>query len=179
MNCLCDLIPDGSGEFNPNGLKKLLEALKINDSITVLDLSNNLVCGVFEGMDDPSSHTCEAVQELAETLAANHSITSINLSGNFLRADGVALVAKALKGNKVLKTLELRGNGLCEDPFYGKQWPTNAAIVQLAESLTVNKTITSIDLRENKYNFKDKACIWEALKANNLETEISWDDLAD
>ncbi|KAL1510401.1 hypothetical protein AB1Y20_006710 [Prymnesium parvum] len=180
MNCLCDLIPDGSGEFNPNGLKKLLEALKINDSITVLDLSNNLVCGVFEGMDDPSSHTCEAVQELAETLAANHSITSINLSGNFLRADGVALVAKALKGNKVLKTLECAITALPSALRVNSNVvKTYTAIVQLAESLTVNKTITSIDLRENKYNFKDKACIWEALKANNLETEISWDDLAD
>jgi hypothetical protein len=107
-----------------DGAKALADALKVNSTITSINLSNNNV-----GVD--------GAKALAAALKVNSTITSINLSNNNVGVDGAKALADALKDNSTITSISLSYNNVDVD---------GAKV--LADALKINSTITSIDLHQ-------------------------------
>jgi hemolysin III len=84
-------------DFDKGGLLPLVEVLKENKTIKVLD---------FRGAKIGSTG-CIALRDLLEK---NQTITSIDLTENRIDHHGIETLSHALKVNKTLKNLILRGN---------------------------------------------------------------------
>jgi Ran GTPase-activating protein (RanGAP) involved in mRNA processing and transport len=71
--------------------------LKLNPSVTSIDLSNNHI-------------RAEGASALAGALKLNMSLTSINLSYNDIRAEGASALAGALELNTSVTSINLSDN---------------------------------------------------------------------
>ena len=103
----------------------LCEVLKVNSTLTKLDLISNYI--------GP-----EGATNLAEGLKMNSTLTELYLSDNDIGDQGATSLAEALEMNSTLTVLHLCENGI------GDQGATG-----LAKALRVNSTLTALDLREN------------------------------
>uniref|UniRef100_A0A6B2LEI3 Uncharacterized protein n=1 Tax=Arcella intermedia TaxID=1963864 RepID=A0A6B2LEI3_9EUKA len=102
----------------------LSEGLKLNSSLTVLDLRS---CGIeFNG-----------VPPIVEVLKSNTTLTAIDLSGNMLTHKGTTMIAEGLKLNSTLKQLALKKTSV------GVEGAT-----AILESLQSNTTLTKIALED-------------------------------
>eukprot|EP00434_Breviolum_minutum_P029065 symbB.v1.2.025710.t2/scaffold2513.1/size77311/3 len=122
------------------------EALKINMTLTHVDLSNNLI-------------GTEGLKALVEALKINKAVTQINLSNNNLGPEVAKVLAEVLDANATVMRIELQTN------FIG---PDGAKAI--AEALKLNKTVTHINLSDNNFGVVDGLgplqAIAEALKVN-------------
>ncbi|CAF1592671.1 unnamed protein product, partial [Didymodactylos carnosus] len=75
----------------------LAEALKVNKTLTTLNLENNEI-------------SVRGGEALAEALKVNKTLTTLNLAGNQISDGGGEALAEALKMNKTLTTLDLARN---------------------------------------------------------------------
>ena len=145
------LMADDSGIF------ALAEALKVNGSLTCLDISCNEI-GAEGGV------------AIAEALAVNSSLTSLDLQANNIGAKGGVAIAEALKANGSLTSLNLATNNIGQEG--------GAAI---AEALKVNSSLTSIDVGGNEITkeavlalvkvFKEKQMTYINLTSCNLDAD--------
>ena len=82
------------------GANSLSEALRVNTSLTYLQLSQNNICA-------------EGAHSLSEALRVNTSLTSLNLSQNYICAEGAHSLSEALRVNTSLTYLKLSQNSIC------------------------------------------------------------------
>merc|ERR1712190_69489 len=81
-----------AGKIDADGAKTLAEVLKVNTTVTHLDLGNNYISN-------------DGVKAMAEALKANATITHLDLSWNDIDADGGKALAEAFKLNATVTNL--------------------------------------------------------------------------
>jgi Ran GTPase-activating protein (RanGAP) involved in mRNA processing and transport len=159
------------------GIGAIAEALKVNKSLTNLDLQFNNI----------GEQGAAGVRAIAGALMVNTSLTSLNLSyieigRTYLRKEdilslslslenvyseaqpfcpGGIVIAQALKVNASLTALNLRGN----------QMGAKEGIV-FAEALKVNTSLTNLDLQGNNIGAEGGTAIAKALTVNTSLTHL-------
>ncbi|XP_068723040.1 protein NLRC3-like isoform X2 [Montipora capricornis] len=129
-------------------LNLLCEILKVNTSLTTLELTGCLIS--------------DAVAEsLCEALKVNTCLSTLNLSWTIIDAAGVESLSEALKVNTCLTTLDLRYNKI-----------GSAGAESLGEALKVNTCLTTLDLSENRVGAAGAESLGEALKVNTCLTTL-------
>ena len=88
--------------YGEGGGRAIAETLRVNTTITELDLMQTDLC---EG----------GVQAIAEALRVNTTLTKLNLYGNKLVQGGGLAIAEALRVNITLKSLDLGDNCHIDD----------------------------------------------------------------
>ncbi|KAF8933520.1 hypothetical protein BGZ47_010838 [Haplosporangium gracile] len=141
-----------SNSIRDNGTKVLAEALKTNSALTTLDLSINSI-------------SSDGAKALAEALKANSALTTLDLFLNSIGDDGAKVLAEALRINSALTTLALRSNSIGDDG-------TKA----LAEALKINSALTTLDLTFNSIGSDGAKALAEALKTNSALTTLDLGD---
>ena len=136
-------------QIGATGAQHLAEALKVNHSLTTLNLSSNSIGDT-------------GAQHLAETLKVNHSLTTLNFWHNSIGATGAQHLAEALKVNHSLTTLDLGNNSIGDT---GAQ--------HLAEALKVNHSLTTLNFWRNSIGAIGAQHLAEALKVNHSLTTLN------
>ena len=150
---------DVSGnQLRAAGAASLRDMLKVNTTLTELNLSNNEVGGWYEYQTwGDFTATPEGPTALAEGLAANSSVTQVHASGNDFGQAGGEAFAKALESNTHLAELvlgskdepasiplkELRDNAIDSLDYSGKKLLAEGGIV-LAFALKSNTSVTKV-----------------------------------
>ena len=155
QNQLCGLnywadIQEG-GTYTAKGITAIANALHVNASLTSLDLSNNVLCGMTK---NGGTYNAEGITAIANALRVNGGLTTINLSGNQLcgfwtdgrcnlhgdyTAEGITAIAIALRVNGSLTKLSLAENKLGEE---GTKF--------LCDALVGNNTLKELDMMGEK-----------------------------
>ena len=137
------------GQFKGEGLAAILcEAIKVNKTLTNLDLSVN---GINEA----------GATSIAEAIKVNKTLTNLKLSVNRISDAGATYIAEAIKVNKILTNLDLSVNGINE-----------AGATSIAEAIKVNKTLTNLKLSVNRISDAGATYIAEAIKVNKILTNL-------
>mmetsp|Transcript_52842 Transcript_52842/g.115964 ORF Transcript_52842/g.115964 Transcript_52842/m.115964 type:complete len:472 (+) Transcript_52842:53-1468(+) len=112
----------------------------------------------------------EGCNPVARFVRDNSLLKSLDLRGNNIRADGAVVLAHAIKNNDSLQSVCLKWNHIGSHP---------RGIQAICDVLKTNKTITQLDLRNNKIEAEGGAALAEMLKGNSTVTHIdmSWNDL--
>lgn len=114
------------------GLTPIAEALKVNSTLTSLNLAGNQI------IDDGIARLSKAL-----SFDQNQTLTSLDLSNNNFGIEGltalVGAIAQPLKPNKTLTTLHLAGNKLGDE-----------AIGMLSKALSYNRSLTTLNLSDNQ-----------------------------
>ena len=131
------LLLNCSRYYNSEGLTQLAECLRVNATITSLDLSGNDIGAA-------------GATQLAQCLRVNATLTNLVLPCNSIGDAGATQLAECLRINSTLTSLDLWCN------YIGA-----AGAMQLAECLRVNTTLTSLSLSDD--GFRDAGT--RALKA--------------
>ena len=134
------------------GAASLSKALKVNSSLTNLNLSWNCI-------------TDSGASTLSQALKTNSTLTILDLSSNRIGESGVACLSGALKVNSTLASLRLGNNDL-SDP----------GAASLSEALKVNSTLVSLDLSSNKISDPGAVSLSRALAANASLTDLNLRD---
>ena len=134
-------------ELSGNGLqekggKAIGDALMVNRSLRVLDLSKNPISA--------------GVVYLAESLKHNHSLLEINLSDCDISEENSKAIGDALMENKFLQVLDLHHN------------PISAGVVHIAESLKHNHSLLEINLSDCDISEENSKAIGDALMENKF-----------
>ncbi|KAL0240089.1 hypothetical protein GEMRC1_010196 [Eukaryota sp. GEM-RC1] len=130
------------------GVRALADALKVNSSVSWIDLGNNSIGN-------------EGVFAIAEALEVNSSVSTIYLSNNSIGNEGAIAIAEALKVNSSVSHVYLYNNSI---------GPEGA--IAIAEALKVNSSVSGIDLGNNSIGPEGAIAIAEALKVNSSVTAI-------
>jgi hypothetical protein len=139
----------GHNRIQDNGAIALAMALKVNRSITKLDLEYNRIGDA-------------GVEALAIALQDNSTLEELNLLGNFfISAAGVRALANALKTNSTLTSLNLKLNRI-----------DDAGTEALAISLKHNCTLTQLNLELNPIYDEGAKSLLTALIDNHTLTEL-------
>ncbi|XP_051865751.1 ribonuclease inhibitor-like isoform X2 [Pristis pectinata] len=158
------------------GVVDLASAVSTNRSLTELDLGGNKLGDsgvklVSEALKNPECKihklglqcvglTAAGVVDLASALSTNRPLTDLNLGGNKLGDSGVKLVSEALRNPECkIHKLGLWCVGL-----------TAAGVVDLASTLSTNRSLTELDLGGNKLGDSGVKVVSEALR--NPECKI-------
>ena len=122
------------------GATCIAEAIKVNKTLTNLDLSVNDV--------GDAGATC-----IAEAIKVNKTLTNLDLQSNVISAAGATCIAEAIKVNKTLTNLDLLSNVI-----------SAAGATCIAEAIKVNETLANLDLRSNVISSAAATYIAEAFK---------------
>ena len=148
-NTSIEVLDFGNSTINNDGAMVLAEALKKNASLEVLYLGENQIGD-------------EGAQALAEALKKNLRLKSLCLRHNRIGDEGAKALAGALKANVSLERLDLDGNQLGDE-----------AARALAETLKANASLKHLHLSgvgmyryENQLGDEGAKALAEALKAN-------------
>lgn len=165
VNCLLDHFSQGVKLYlnhhslggNAENLTIISDALKVNETITTLDLSVN-----YLGVDS------ENLENLSDALKFNQTLTTLYLSSNYIgsNSENIQNLSDALKVNKTLTTLDLSGNNLQGNV-------ENLKI--LSAALKVNKALTTLDLSNNFIGLKAEnlKILLDALEVNQSLTSLN------
>ncbi|KJE94346.1 hypothetical protein CAOG_005004 [Capsaspora owczarzaki ATCC 30864] len=154
----------------------IAEALKVNTTLTQLDLSDDKIGDV-------------GAQAIAEALKVNTTLIQLHLHGNQIGDAGTQALAEALKVNTTLTQLHLQRNqiGHVGAQAIAEALKVNTALIQLhlqrnqighvgaqaiAEALKVNPTLTQVNLHSNRVGDAGAQAIAEALKVNTTLTQL-------
>ncbi|KAL0244701.1 hypothetical protein GEMRC1_008783 [Eukaryota sp. GEM-RC1] len=107
------------------GIRALAEALKVNDTVTTVNLWHNSI-------------GAEGARVLADMLKVNNSVSSIHLGGTSIGDEGVKALVEALKVNTVVTSIDLWDNSIGDE-----------GACSIADALKINTTVTSVDLKFN------------------------------
>ena len=147
-NQLCGLNDEGDGTYDAVGIGAIADALRINASLTDLNLESNQL-GPEGGV------------ALAEALRVNASLTVLNLYGNQLDAAGGSAIADALRVNASLMSLDLLNNSI------GAKGG-----MAFADALRVNTSLTNLDIGYNEIGEAGGVAIADALRVNASLTKV-------
>lgn len=109
--------------INDIGMAKLCAALCSNETLKLLDVSDNQL---------------QCTTNIAQVLERNHTLTCLALGSNKIGNEGCHHLAKALTKNKTLTSLYVRDNMISDD-----------GAKELAKSFTKNTTLLQMDLSFN------------------------------
>ena len=118
------------------------EALKDNNTVTMIDLSSNQIGD-------------EGIVAIAEGLKVNSTVTVISLNGNQIGDEGAVAIADSLKVNSTVTTVNLNRNQIGDE-----------GAVAIADMLKVNSTVTRIDLHYSQIGDAGAVAIADALEQN-------------
>ncbi|RIB01584.1 hypothetical protein C2G38_2230400 [Gigaspora rosea] len=125
-------------DINDEGGKELADALCVNTTLTVLDLSQNRIA-------------VEGGRAFANALCKNTTLISLYLDFNKVAGS----LTDALYVNKTLLELNIESIGM-----------TRNDIRELADALSSNSTLKSLDLSVNQLDSKAEDALGEALLTN-------------
>ncbi|XP_044166793.1 NLR family CARD domain-containing protein 3-like [Acropora millepora] len=138
-----------NSSIHADGAHSLSEALRVNTCLTSLDLSNN------------SIHA-DGAHSLSEALRVNTSLTSLALRVNSIGNEGAHSLSEALRVNTSLRSLNLSGNYIHADGAHS-----------LSEALRVNTSLTSLGLSMNSIGNEGAHSLSEALRVNTSLTSLN------
>jgi Ran GTPase-activating protein (RanGAP) involved in mRNA processing and transport len=141
-------------DIESKGAIALAAALKDNQKLVSLDINNNDIGD-------------EGVKALADMLKINQTLTSIDLSDSDMDEEGVKALADMLEINQKLTSINLNGNDIGDD---------TKALKALADMLKINQTLTSIDLSANGIESKGAIALAATLKKNQTLTVLKIND---
>lgn len=127
---------------------RLVDALKINSTLTRLSLKGNQ-------MDDA------AATQLSDLLRFNMTLLSLDLANTGMTENGISSLSAALSVNATLIHLNLRSNTM-----------TEAATTQLCHALTVNSFLTTLDFRSCNLDESQLTRLSEYLAGNLSLTRL-------
>ncbi|XP_067916037.1 NACHT, LRR and PYD domains-containing protein 12-like isoform X4 [Heterodontus francisci] len=129
-------------KLGDSGVKLLSEALRNPDcKIQKLELENNKL-------------TDSCIEDLTSALSTNWSLTDLDLSYNKLGDSGVKLLSEALRNPDCkIQRLQLENNNL-----------TASCIEVLASAVSTNRSLTDLDLSDNKLGDSGVKQLSEALR---------------
>ena len=127
----------------------LSQALRVNTSLTSLDLSDNSIGD-------------EGANSLSQALRVNTSLTSLDLSINSIGDEGANFLSQALRVNTSLTSLNLCGNSIGHE---GANF--------LSQALRVNTSLTSLNLRGNSIGHEGANFLSQALSVNTSLTSLN------
>ncbi|MBN8828067.1 MAG: hypothetical protein J0H68_05110 [Sphingobacteriia bacterium] len=145
---------------------KLAELIKDNKQITELILANNSI----------NDNGAEAI---GKALATNTTLVTLDLSGNCISFEGLKSILYGLKYNNTLRHLNLHSNWLGTMNILIAGVDVAEFIVQF---LKENKSLVSIDLRNNNFNKRAQKIMAKGILANKdtnrnlLEVQISYEE---
>lgn len=167
-------------------IKALSELLKVNSSITELDLNMNRTLGpkrikwIAKGLRrnrfikalnlEATSCMDKGAISLARMLKKNTTITMLSLNENFMTSAGVGALTNALKNHPSIRQLELK-NLLSNMANVEERLDVAKSI---AELITSNTLITHIDLGYNDFHLDCIRTIAKALKPRNQLISFSF-----
>ena len=126
--------------ISEKGCKAIGDALMVNRSLQVLDLSSNAISA--------------GVVHIAESLKHNHSLLEINLGYCGISEEGCKAIGDALMVNRSLQVLDLHGNAI------------SRGVVHIAESLKHNHSLLEINLSFCGISEEGGKAIGDALMVN-------------
>ncbi|KJE90896.1 hypothetical protein CAOG_009498 [Capsaspora owczarzaki ATCC 30864] len=151
---LHDFVKNASGwlwwdekQIGNDGAQAVAEALKVNTTLTHLELRENQIGDV-------------GARAIAETLKVNKTVMEVALSWNQISDAGARAIAETLKVNTNLRWLTLSSNQVGD-----------AGARAIAETLKVNTTMKRLFLYHNQIGDAGAQAIAEALKVN---TNLIW-----
>ena len=169
--------------YDPETARSFTEMLQVNKSLTHLDLSENSFIDsgshcVFEGLQHNNtlvnlnlsttrlrSTDSDTVRSLTKMFQVNKSLTHLDLSENKIYDSGAHCI---FEGNTTLVNLNLSNTGI------------TAADSDTARSLTkmlqVNKSLTHLDLSENKICDSGAHYVFEGLQSNTTLVNLNLSD---
>jgi len=163
------------------GIEAIANALRINSSLTSLDLSFNALCGITTDLFGRQSgfYSAEGIKAIADALGANASLTSLDLKGTEIDDDGARVISESLTRNNSLMSLDLSWNriGVEGAEAMGKSLHDNGSLTSLnlynndigdegakalIAELADDSSLTKLDMRNN--NIGDGQALQEAVK---------------
>ena len=159
------------------GCKAIGDALMVNTSLQVLDLSGNSILAGVVHIAESLKHnhslleinvvrcgiTEKGCKAMGYALMENRSLQVLNLSGNPI-SDRVAVhIAKSLKHNDSLREINLGNCGITEKGFRG-----------IGDALMVNRSLQVLDLSGNPISEGAVVHIAESVKHNHSLLEINF-----
>ena len=161
--------------FDERSIQAIISLLKFNDTITLLDISNNdfSVYGLKEILDVLKDNTtitslnisnCKhAIEDanisaLRDILKENKIITTLDISNNNFSVSGLKEILDVLKDNTKITSLNISN---C------KHANKDAAISALRGILKENKIITSLNIGNNNFGYEEALYFSEELRNNN------------
>jgi hypothetical protein len=108
--------------------------------------------------------------EIARFLRDNIFVKTLDLRGNNVQGKGATALAGGIKLNRSLRSLNLKWNAIGKDV---------TGVQALGDVLKANATITHLDLRNNRINSQGIIYLAEVLRENNTIThmDLSWNEL--
>lgn len=134
-------------EIDDKCVKKLGASLKVNTSLTNLNLFSNNLGSI-------------GAKYIAEALVKNCTLQFLDLYANKIDQQGAEEFAKMLKVNCGLEILSLQSNGI-----------KSAAITSIYESLSHNSTLKSLNLANNSVK-NSEAALCKMISMNNSLTKL-------
>ncbi|CAK9039960.1 unnamed protein product, partial [Durusdinium trenchii] len=141
-------------------VKALAAALKENRQVTSVYLNQG-------GFGDAGA------EALAEMLHQNRTIKKIVLSSNRITTVGAKALLEALRVNKVVTYISLNDNGEISKEVRTEIWEIVTANVVAAYVLTLNESVTEINLRCKEFGAEGMKVLTAALKENKQVTKIN------
>ena len=160
-----------------SGARFLSDAIKVNNTLTNLDLSGNAIGDSGAGF-------------LSEAIKVNTVLTNLNLSVNEIGASGAGSLSDAIKVNRTLTNLDLSVNkiGTTGATYLSDAIKVNTVLTNLdlrvnkigdsgagslSDGLKVNTTLTNLDLRDNEIGDSGAVFLSDAFKVNNAMTNLN------
>ena len=131
-----------SNFIGAEGANSLAKALRVNTSLSFLNLSRNFI-GV------------RGANSLAQALRVNTSLSSLDLSCNFIGDEGANSLAEALRVNTSVSSLNLANNSI-----------GNEGANSLAKALRENASLSSLNLSTNSIGGEGANSLVQALRVN-------------
>ena len=163
--------------------RSLTKMLLVNESLIHLDLSNNAFSDsgaycIFEGLEQNktliylnlsqagiTATDPDTARSLTKMLLVNKSLTNLDLSGNTFSDSGAYCIFECLQHNETLIYLNLSQTGItATDPATGRS---------LTKMLQENKSLTHLDLSENRLSDSGAYCIFEGLEHNTVLRDLN------
>jgi len=112
----------------------------------------------------------EACGIILRAISYNRNLTRIDLKGNNLRHSGSELVGKILKRSTTLRELNLEWNAL-------GMW--NQGVSAIADGLSMNQTLTYLNVSNNQISHEGGTDLAEALKRNSTlkHLDLRWNNV--
>ena len=129
--------------------KKIIEAIKVNETLQKLDLS---FTKMFENF-----------LFLSECLEINKSLTELDMSNTEMNSEGAKKIAKAIRVNMTLKKLDLSFNKITDD-----------GVTFISDGLKYNNSLQELDMSSNNINITSEGVkmIVEALQVNTTLKQL-------
>jgi len=138
-------------EIGVDGAESIAESLKVNSALNSLDLHDNKIGD-------------QGAKFIADSLKINTTLTCLNLKGNQIGVEGANGVSEAIKVNASLTNLTLAGNQLGD------------GVNNIFESLKQNTTLTCVNLESNSIGQSVAKSLQELLAINSTLMRLTIQD---